>query len=146
MTLSSPHRRCTACLNLTVIRVCSDSNNTQLAVAGGAASLIGSTLVVRWTQTWQCQYHQAGQQQMYRITESTGSHISSPQKILPCPLDQDYNRAKPLIILYKKTLLPSSISGSNFGMAKEHRIPLIRIRCMTWEQYQKLRKLFRGRG
>jgi len=32
------------------------------------------------------------------------------------------------------------------GMAREHRIPLVRIRCMSWEQYQKLRKIWKGRG
>jgi len=32
------------------------------------------------------------------------------------------------------------------GMAKEHRIPLMRIRCMAWDRYQKLRKLYKGRG
>jgi hypothetical protein len=31
-------------------------------------------------------------------------------------------------------------------MAKEHRIPLVRIRCMVSGQYQKLRKVYKGRG
>ena len=33
-----------------------------------------------------------------------------------------------------------------FGMAREHYIPLVRIMCMTWGQYQKLRSRWQGRG
>ena len=42
--------------------------------------------------------------------------------------------------------MPSRRGAGNFGMSKEHRIPLKRIRAMTRDQYQKLRKLYRGRG
>jgi hypothetical protein len=31
-------------------------------------------------------------------------------------------------------------------MAKEHRIPLKRIRCMSWDQYQMLRRRWKGQG
>jgi hypothetical protein len=31
-----------------------------------------------------------------------------------------------------------------FGMAREHRIPLMRIRCMSWKQYQKLTRYGRA--
>jgi len=40
----------------------------------------------------------------------------------------------------------SSKKPEDFGMAKEHRIPPVRIRCMTWKQYQKLRKVWQGLG
>jgi len=31
-------------------------------------------------------------------------------------------------------------------MAKEHRIPLVRIRCMTVRRYKELKKLWGGQG
>jgi len=31
-------------------------------------------------------------------------------------------------------------------MGKEHRIPLVRIRCMTTECYKKLSKIWQGLG
>jgi hypothetical protein len=32
------------------------------------------------------------------------------------------------------------------GMAKEHRIPLVRIRCMTDRRWKELRKVWQGQG
>ena len=30
-------------------------------------------------------------------------------------------------------------------MAREYRIPPVRIRCMAWDQYQKLKRRYKGR-
>jgi hypothetical protein len=32
------------------------------------------------------------------------------------------------------------------GIAKEHRIPLIRIRCMTDRRFKELKKIWQGLG
>jgi hypothetical protein len=37
----------------------------------------------------------------------------------------------------------STIKTPPFGMGKEHRIPLVRIRCMTVKRYRELKKLWK---
>jgi len=33
-----------------------------------------------------------------------------------------------------------------FGMGREHRIPLVRIRCMTDKRYKQLREIWKEQG
>jgi len=33
-----------------------------------------------------------------------------------------------------------------FGIAKEHRIPLVKIRCMTDKCYERVKKIWQGLG
>ena len=33
-----------------------------------------------------------------------------------------------------------------YGLASEYRILLLRIMCMAWDQYQKLKRRYKGRG
>jgi hypothetical protein len=40
---------------------------------------------------------------------------------------------------------PSRKISGDFGLSKKHRIPLRKIKCMTKECYQKLRKAWMGR-
>jgi len=40
----------------------------------------------------------------------------------------------------------SSKELSVVGIGKEHRIPLVRIRCMTDRRWKEVRKLWRGLG
>jgi hypothetical protein len=40
----------------------------------------------------------------------------------------------------------STVKDNNSGLAKEHRLTLARIRCMSWDQYQILRERWKGQG
>ena len=85
----------------------------------------------------------------YRLTVETGLltiYYFSSHHYFTSSLSTPLESPKGINISYYLYFELSRCFQNKCGIAKEHRPPLVRIRCMQWKEYLLAKRMYKGRG